>query len=56
MSIVIPKKIRQYMRNQQFTVNQLGFSDATILVTEQYVLKVSPCVAEAGNEASLLQS
>lgn len=56
MSIVIPKKIRQYMRNQQFTVNQLGFSDATILVTEQYVLKVSPCAAEAENEASLLQS
>lgn len=56
MSIVIPKKIRQYIRNQQFTLNQLGFSDATILMTEQYVLKVSPRSAEAENEASLLQS
>lgn len=55
MSIVIPKKIRNHLRDQQFTLDEIGLSDSTILLTEKFVLKISPVSAEADNEVAMLQ-
>lgn len=55
MSIVIPKKIRNHLRDQQFKLDEIGLSDSTILMTEKFVLKISPLSAEANNEVTMLQ-
>lgn len=55
MPFVMPQQIRQYLRDQYFTLDDVGLSDSTILLTEKYALKISTLSAEALNEAFMLQ-
>lgn len=55
MSLVLPSNIRHFLRDQHFEINEIGQSDATVLITEKFVLKVSEISTESENEVSLMQ-
>ena len=50
----IPKEIMHIIKDQSYTIDLIGMSDSSILLFEDYVLKIQPYTPEAMNELVMM--
>lgn len=51
----LPKEIEKLLKNQEYTVDEIGMSGSTVLMFSDKVLKIQRCSTEAENEVLLLR-
>lgn len=52
--IYIPQAVRKYVTNQEYTQNNIGMSDSTVLMFPEHVLKIQKQGAETDNEQKIV--
>ncbi len=53
--MIFPKKIRDYVKDSLYTINEVGMSESHVYVFDKYVLKVQPATPETDNEYEVLK-
>ncbi|MFC6293424.1 aminoglycoside O-phosphotransferase APH(3')-IIIa [Macrococcus epidermidis] len=54
-SIAIPNKIAEYIKNQSYKIDNIGRSHSSVIIFEDYVLKIEPISLESKNEIKLMK-
>ena len=54
-TMIFPEKIRAYVKDSAFRLNDVGMSGSQVYVFDKYVLKVQPVTAETDNEYEILK-
>ena len=50
----IPKEIMHIIKDKSYTIDNIGMSNSSILIFDEYVLKIQPYTSESFNELIMM--